>query len=139
MPIHTHAEIRKEALWKIFHCPGHHSLVQKIRMVYPRSRSTMNIQSRFPALTPNLNRDVRLELLILYVAGHLFLTHSKRGVVVVLKAQKKAFFLDSEKESFHPMTIIKKLFDKNLLKQTNCMKSSPDLFLIFIFPYFFIN
>ena len=68
------------------------------------------------------------------------MTHSKRVVVVVLMAQKKAFFLDSEKESFHPMTMYsKKLFDKNLLKQKNCMKSSPDLFLIFIFPYFFIN
>ena len=31
------------------------------------------------------------------------------------------------------------MFDKYLLKQKNCMKSFPDLFLIFIFPNFLIN
>ena len=40
--------------------------------------------------------------------------------MVVLKAQKKEFFLDSEKESFHPMTMyFKKLFDKNFNTETD--------------------
>ena len=54
-------------------------------------------------------------------------------------AQKKALFLDSEKESFHPMKMyFKKLFDKTYWNRRIAWKV-PDLFLIFIFPYFFIN
>ena len=99
VPIHTHAEITKEHrgtlenIWLSW--PMHHSLVQKIRVAYPFTTSTMNKQSRFPVLTPNLNRDVRLELPILYQDTNF--SHMAREVLWCFWSLEESIFLGLQK------------------------------------------